>query len=242
MRLSPPGAWSRILERNVPYYQRLPVEDQRELVGLVQIFLAEKEFEGCGGLEITDEIRVTIAAQACVLLLHRATDLYPMLQTILVYPHTYVAPENFHNPDGTVSEGGEARLGESWFRGPLVLSWDDVLQAAHDVRDGHNVVFHEFAHQLDSETGSTDGAPVLPKRSMYIAWARVLGGEYSALLDALEHHRQTVIDEYGATNPAEFFAVVTECFFENAVSLKTRHPGLYSQLVSFYKQDPAANS
>jgi Mlc titration factor MtfA (ptsG expression regulator) len=239
-RLPPPSAWLNILQRNVPYYRRLPPEDKQELAGFIRIFLSEKRFDGCGGLEITDEIRVTIAAQACILLLHRETDVYPMLRTILVYPHAYVAPQPAHNPDGTVSDRGDARLGESWLRGPVVLSWDDVLQAANDVQDGHNVVFHEFAHQLDSETGSTDGAPVLPKRSMYIAWARVLGEEYAALLDALEHHRQTLVDEYGATSPAEFFAVVTECFFNKAALLKSKHPDLYGQLVLFYQQDPVS--
>ena len=234
-----PSEWLAVIERNVPYYRRLTPDKRRELHGLIQVFLAEKQFMGCGGLEITDEMRVTIAAQACILLLGRETDFYPMLQSILVYPQAYVAQISQRQPDGTVVEGPQPRLGEAWRRGPVVLSWDDVLRAASDVHDGRNVVLHEFAHQLDNEAGAADGAPVLPQRSMYVAWARVLGHEYKALVEALEHQRQTVLDQYGATSPAEFFAVVTEAFFEKPVDLKARHPELYEQLRLFYRQDPA---
>ncbi|MDH3202980.1 MAG: zinc-dependent peptidase [Myxococcales bacterium] len=228
-----------IVRENVPYFAKLTREDQSELQGLMQVFLDEKRFEGCGGLEITDEIRVTIAAQACVLLLHRETDFYPKLRSILVYPHAYVAKGLHADDELIMTEGSEARLGESWRHGSIVLSWDDVRRGAFDVRDGQNVVFHEFAHQLDEESSAGPGAPTLPKRSMYLAWARVLGDEYNALLDALDHHLPTLIDPYGATNPAEFFAVVSELFFERPHELKDRHPELYEQLRGFYQQDPA---
>ncbi|MDP8257580.1 MAG: zinc-dependent peptidase [Candidatus Alcyoniella australis] len=235
-----PPPWLAIIERNLPFFKKLPPEDQAELQGHVQVFLAEKKFEGLGGLEMTDEIRVTIAAQACILLLHRQTDYYPDLLSILVYPHHYFAPSIVRNPDGTVTEGVDARLGESWQRGEVVLSWNDVLSGAQDPHDGHNVVFHEFAHQLDAEAdGRTDGAPALPRRSMYISWARVLSTEYQQLLQDLEQHRRNCIDSYGATNPAEFFAVVTELFFEQGRQLKQCHPELYEQLRLFYQQDPA---
>jgi Mlc titration factor MtfA (ptsG expression regulator) len=234
-----PPAWLEILRDNVPYAAKLSEEDQSELHGLMQVFLDEKHFEGCGGLEITDEIRVTIAAQACVLLLHRHTDFYPKLESILVYPHAYVARGVRPEDEKVMTEGPQARLGESWGHGSVVLSWDDVRRGASDIRDGHNVVFHEFAHQLDQESGVGPGAPVLPKRSMYLAWARVLGQEYQSLLDDLDHHRRTLIDPYGATNPAEFFAVVSELFFEKPMQLRRQHPELYAQLQSFYRQDPA---
>jgi len=234
-----PDEWLSIVHRNVPYVASLSASDQAELQGLMQVFLDEKRFEGCGGLEITDEIRVTIAAQACVLLLHRETNFYPKLQSILVYPQAYVSRELHRNDQHVMTEGPQARLGESWGHGSVVLSWDDVRRGAFDVRDGHNVVFHEFAHQLDQENSVGPGAPTLDKRSMYLAWARVLGHEYEALLDSLEHHRRTFIDPYGATNPAEFFAVVTELFFEKPKQLAKRHPELYEQLRGFYKQDPA---
>jgi Mlc titration factor MtfA (ptsG expression regulator) len=237
-----PSTWLDILERRVAYYRLLAPEEQAELRGHIQVFLEEKRFEGCGGLEMTDEIRVTIAAQACILLLHRETDYYPRMQTVLVYPHRYLANHKQRAAGGTVIEGVHTRLGESWYRGPIVLSWDDVLGGAADIHDGHNVVFHEFAHQLDSESGANEGAPVLPRRSMYIAWARVLGHEYDQLIDDLKHHRRTFIDTYGATSPAEFFAVVTEAFFEQPVQLRRRHPELYDQLAAFYQQDPVSRS
>ncbi len=233
-----PPEWREILERNVPYYNALDSSDREELQGHIQVFLSEKTFEGAGGLEMTEEIRLTIAGQACILLLHRETDYYPTLKTILVYPHHYVVKVKERLPGGIVEERLQTRLGESWFRGEVVLSWDDVLRGAADAHDGHNVVFHEFAHQLDSEDGSNDGAPALPRRSMYVAWARVLGEEYQHLLDRIEHHRRTFIDRYGATNPAEFFAVLTEEFFEQPLGLKKHHPELYDQLKQFYRQDP----
>ncbi|MEM7136474.1 MAG: M90 family metallopeptidase [Myxococcota bacterium] len=235
-----PPEWIEIVHDNVPYVSGLAEADQAELHGLMQVFLDEKHFEGCGGLEITDEIRVTIAAQACVLLLHRETKFYPKLQSILVYPHAYVAKGLRPTDHQVMTEGPQARLGESWGHGSVVLSWDDVIRGASDVKDGHNVVFHEFAHQLDQENSAGPGAPTLARRSMYLAWARVLGHEYEALLDDLDHHRRTLIDPYGATNAAEFFAVVSELFFEKPKQLAKKHPELYEQLRGFYQQDPAA--
>lgn len=235
----PPG-FRAIIERNVPYFALLSPDEQRQLEGHVQVFLAEKRFEGCGGLDITDDIRVTIACQACILLLNRETDYYPALRTILVYPRSYVAHTARRQPDGTVIEGPQTRLGESWSHGAVVVSWDDVVRGAADPSDGHNVVLHEFSHQLDSETGTVEGAPALGHRSRYVAWARVLGTEYRRLIDDLDRQRSTLIDAYGAASPAEFFAVVTECFFERPVALQRRHAELYEQMRCFYRQDPAA--
>ena len=235
-----PEAWCEILRRNVPYFSDLDDEDQRELLGHIQVFLAEKPFEGCGGLEITDEIRVTIAAQACILLLHRETDYYPKLRTILVYPHPYVVRGQRRDEAGFVVEREEVRLGESWTHGAVVLAWDSVKKGAADPGDGQNVVFHEFAHQLDAESGATEGAPVLEHRALYGPWARILGREYARLIEDLEEHRQTFLSTYGAVNPAEFFAVVTEAFFEQPRALRRRHPELYEQLAGFYRQDPAS--
>jgi MtfA peptidase len=235
-----PAPWIAILEHTVPYYKLLSPGDQTELQGHIQVFLHEKQFEGLGGIEMTDEIRVTIAAQACVLLLHRESDYYPSLQSILVYPRAYVVQQARHNPDGTVSEAAEARLGESWYRGEVVLSWDDVLRGAADIHDGHNVVFHEFAHQLDNESASAVGVPALARRSSYIAWARAFVPEYEQMLKDIERHRKTVLNKYGGTNPAEFFAVVTEAFFEKPVQLKQHHPQLYEQMTGYFHQDPAS--
>ncbi len=235
-----PIEWIAILHRNVPYYRCLSTEEQKELQGLIQIFIAEKEFEGCAGLEITDEIKVTIAAQACILLLGRETDIYPKLRSILVYPRTYVAPAKYVENDILVTETLEARSGESWSHGYVILSWNDVLKGASDIHDGNNLVFHEFAHQLDEEYGSADGTPLLQHRSMYLAWARVLGREYRQLVKNIEKNQPTLLNQYGATNPAEFFAVATEFFFERPRELKQLHPKLYQQLKLFYHQDPAS--
>jgi len=161
------------------------------------------------------------------------------LITVLVYPSAYVTKTR--NPIGGVLalEGESINLGESWSSGVVVLSWDAVLAGASDIRDGQNVVLHEFAHQLDREDGWVDGAPPLARRSQYVTWARVLGAEYERLQRASRLGRSTVLDEYGAKNPAEFFAVATESFFEKPHTLRKRHPELYEELRSFYRQDPA---
>lgn len=233
-----PAAWLAIIERNVALFQKLSADDKAELCAHVQVFLAEKTFEGCNGLHVTDEIRVTIAAQACLLLLHRETDYYPELARILVYPRAYVATER-HVENGVVIEEKVVRAGESWTRGVVVLSWDDVLKGGRDPADGHNVVLHEFAHQLDQEDGEADGAPVLSQRGAYAPWARVLGAEYLGLRSAERRHEKTLLDKYGAQNPAEFFAVATETFFERPRQMQRLHPELYEELKHYYKQDPA---
>jgi hypothetical protein len=188
---------------------------------------------------MTDEIKVTIAAHACVLLLHRTTEYYPGLKSILVYPSAYVVEEVYHVAGGMVLGGRDIRLGESWHHGSVVLSWDDVQRSAADVHDGQNVAFHEFAHQLDSSGGRGDSTPVLRNRSTFIAWARALEEDYEKFQRDLRYGRVEVLDEYGATDPAEFFAVATEYFFEKAKDLQRVYPRLYEELKRFYQQDPA---
>jgi MtfA peptidase len=235
-----PEAWLGILQGRVPYYGLLLHDEQTELRKLIRVFLAEKKFEGCGGLEITDEIRVTIAAQACILLLNREHDYYAGLHSVLVYPSSYLAPSQFVDAAGVWHEGHQTRLGEVLLRGAIVLSWDAVRRDSGDFQDGHNVTLHEFAHQLDQQDGNFDGAPLLEKRSHYLSWARVLMKEYQALNDAADSGQETLIDQYGATNPAEFFAVITEAFFESPKALKEKHPELYAELKQFFHQDPLA--
>jgi len=236
-----PSEWREILHRRFPLLACLPPEDQRELEGHIQVFLAEKQFEGCDGLTITDEIRVVIAAQACLLLLHRDTDYYPDLKSILVYPSTY-----FSRVTEEDEEQKAAFAGQSWQRGPVILAWDAVQGGVSDRSDGQNVVFHEFAHQLDEEDGRVDGVPVLnakgplPERlSRYRSWAKILSQEFAQLQQASAAGQKSVLEEYGATNPAEFFAVTTECFFEKPRLLRQKHPELYDELKRFYQQDPA---
>jgi MtfA peptidase len=235
-----PPEWRSTIERNIPIVLRLSPDDQRELFGHVQVFLAEKHFEGCGGLELTDEIRVTIAAQACLLLLHRDTDYYPHLTSILVYPTTYVVTNENPVGDGIWEESDQPLLGHTSRRlSALVLAWDSALGGARDANDGENVVLHEFAHQLDFEDGGVDGTPPLESRARYASWARVLQAEFEELQRLAEHGKRSILDSYGAENPAEFFAVATEAFFERSVALREKHPELYDELRAFYRQDPA---
>jgi Mlc titration factor MtfA (ptsG expression regulator) len=235
-----PPAWLSIIRANVPFYRKLTLADEKELQRHILIFMAEKRFVGCGGLEITDEIKITIAAQACMLLLHRETDYYPGLHSILVYPAAYVAKAARHLPGGIVEEGFDVRLGESWHHGSVVLSWDDVRRDSADIHDGHNVVFHEFAHQLDSSSGRGDSSAVLQHGSTFIAWARVLARNYEKLQRDLSGNRPTLLGPYAAQDPAEFFAVATEYFFERPQDLQKTYPDLYRELTNFYHQDPAS--
>lgn len=241
MRAVPfPSAWRAVIEQNLPFYARLDAADRAELEGHVQVFLAEKRFEGCGGQAITDEVRVTVAAQACVLLLHQPEpEYFPDAETILVYPHAYKVVGQERLPDGTVLEREVTRQGEAWRRGEVVLSWDDARRGAADPKDGHNLVLHEFAHKLDMEDGAVDGAPPLEQRTRYLAWARVLAPAFRDLQLAAQGGKRSVLDAYGATNPAEFFAVATECFFEKPRQLQKKHPELYERLRDYYRQDPA---
>jgi len=239
MHESIPDGWPELIAKNLPLYVRLPEELKQQLHGLVNVFLDEKRFVGCGGQEITDEVKVTIAAQACMLLLNRKTHFYRKLKTIYVYPHTYVAKGVQHD-GGLVIEGKSVRLGESWQNGPIVLAWDSIIGGARNVQDGRNVVLHEFAHQLDQEDGDADGAPILENRSSYRSWAAVLGDEYERLCRKQRGRKRSVINSYGATNPAEFFAVATETFFEKPKQMHKRSPEMYEELKNYYKLDPLA--
>lgn len=234
-----PAEWTAILERSFPQARALDADDREQLEDLVQVFIREKQFEGAGGLEVTDEMRVSVAAQACMLLLgDEETAVYPDLARVVLYPAAYVSKSR--SSDGlVVAEGEQVRLGESWEHGVVVLAWSAVEHGARNVTDGHNVVYHEFAHQLDQDYGPADGAPALPEGMRYGAWAQALGRELSSLEQAADEGRPTLLDHYGATNPAEFFAVATEAFFEKPLQMRERKPELYAQLTAFYRQDPA---
>ncbi len=235
-----PEEWRGIITRNLPFFARLSPADQAELLGHVQVFLAEKRFEGCAGLELTEEMRVTIATQACLLLLHRKTDYYPRLLTILVYPSGFVVEQSRPLSGEIWQEGREARLGETGPQmGSLVLAWDAARGGALDPSDGKNLVLHEFAHQLDFEDFAADGAPVLGTRADRRSWAEVMRIEFASLRASDETGIATLLDGYGATNPAEFFAVATEAFFERPHALRQARPELYGELERFFRQDPA---
>ena len=234
-----PNEWLKIIKRNVAFFTRLSANDQAELLDHIQVFLAEKNFEGCAGQEITDEVRATIAAQACLLLLHRKTDYFPRLLTILVYPSTYSVQEQRPITAEIWEEGKSHRAGETArTMGSLVLAWDAVKSGAADPSDGKNVVLHEFAHQLDYENFAADGTPALANRKQQLAWREVMRTEFASLRAAEETGIPTLLDTYGATNAAEFFAVSTEAFFERPVMLRAQHPRLYAEFQDYFRQNP----
>jgi MtfA peptidase len=238
-----PKEWLTLIQRHVVFFHKLSPSDRAELLGHIQVFLAEKRFEGCGGFAITDEVRVTIATQACLLLLHRRTDYFPGLFTILVYPLTYMVEAKRPINEHVWEEGTVSRLGETGRRmGSLVLSWGAVKHGAADPSDGKNVVLHEFAHQLDYENGAADGVPGLATREQQLAWSEVMRSEFASLRVADETGIPTLLDTYGATDPAEFFAVSVEAFFERPWALRVRHPKLYAELRRYFNQDPVEYS
>lgn len=230
--------WRKILQRRMPYFQSMPADLQLQLKGLIQVFIAEKRFIGCNGVVITDEIKVTIAAQACLLLLNRKTDIYPKLTSILVYPHGFVKEQQSVHAGGIHHTERTTLIGESWEFGKVVLSWGDTLEGALIPDDGHNVVIHEFAHQLDQETGQANGAPILGKDQSYESWSKVLSQEFARLNEKARFGEPSLFDYYGATNPAEFFAVATEVFFEQSQQLYFEYPKLYQEFKQYYRVDP----
>lgn len=220
-----------LLQKEVPLYAALPSEFTKEMDARIQVFLYQVGFEPCGQLEeVTREMQLIIASQACLLLLASGYDHFGLLRSVLVYPDAYEVRDEL----GVKS----IRLGESWMSGSVVLSWESVRQGSRNEEDGLNVVIHEFAHQLDQFNGVADGLPVLKDRKDYPEWASVMRASYKTLLERVEKGRRTVLDDYGATNPAEFFAVSTETFFEKPKQLKEKHPELYEQLKRFYGLDP----
>jgi Mlc titration factor MtfA (ptsG expression regulator) len=234
-----PAEWERILDANVPVYRRVPEDLRAQLHGHMHVFLAEKHFEGCDGLAMTDEIRVTVACQACLLLLNRESRYYPDLVTVLVYPSIFYA--DVAEPDGAiVNEYKEDRSGESWDLGVVILSWEDVVEYASTGRAGYNVVLHEFAHQLDMENGAMDGMPKLASREQRETWVRAFKEAYAVFGRAAASNRRTLVDPYGAEDPAEFFAVVTESFFERPLALRREHAALYDALSGYYRVDPVS--
>jgi len=233
-----PHEWREYLRRRVPYVRSLPADLQLQLKKHIQVFLAEKPFVGCNGLELTDEMRVTIAAQACLLLLNRRTDYFPNVTEILVYPGQFIVDREVPDGIGLARRDRSVLAGESWSSGQVVLSWDDAVVGAERADDGFNVVIHEFAHQLDQENGAANGAPFMRSRSRRDRWATVLGREYAALQSRIADGQPSLIDAYGATNPAEFFAVVSEAFFERPRELAAEHPVLYAEFSRFYRVNP----
>lgn len=232
-----PAAWRQTLRR-LPCVQALPADLQLQLKKHIQVFLDEKAFIGCDGLVVTDEMRVSIAAQACLLLLNRRTDYFASLRQILVYPGAFIVPHTQVAPGGVLQQRRRVLSGESWQQGQVILSWQDTQEGAADAHDGRNVVIHEFAHQLDQAHGGANGAPQLDNRRQQARWARVMSHEYAALQQRVQQGQPSLISDYGATNPAEFFAVTSEVFFEQPQALADEHPAMYAELSHYYRVDP----
>lgn len=230
-----PPAWAEIIRRRVPLVARLPEPLRRRLDGQVQVFLAEKPLVGCQGQVVDDEVRVTIAAQACLLLVgDDPAEPYPALRQVLVYPDAFVVPRRHLGPGGVVSERREALAGESWVQGQVVLAWSEVLAGAADPDDGRNVVLHEFAHQIDQDGGTADGRPWRAGAATRRRFAAAMDEAFNRLRDSGE----TWLDDYAATAPAEFFAVATEAFFERPAMLAEHAPAVYDELARLYRVDP----
>lgn len=233
-----PDAWVGILEQNFAHWALLSDDERQRLRDLIQVLLEEKSWQGCGGLTLTDEIRVSIAAQAALLLLAIEHDYYDNVDSILVYPSGYVIPRA-KVEGGVVSEEQLAVQGSAHHGGPIVLAWDSARGGGRNARDGKNVVYHEFAHKLDMVDGMVDGTPEFADEAEFQAWVGVMTREYEALCEDARKGRKSLLDKYGATNVGEFFAVATEVFFEKPVQLRKEHAAMYELLRDFYGQDPA---
>jgi len=236
-----PERWSDWLDENVGHYRQLDPARQAKLRELAQVFVAEKHWEGLAGLELTGEMQITIAALACLLLLGRPEELnFDHVLSILIYPNVFLARDRQPNAAGIVDLGREARIGEAWYRGPVILSWEDCLSDAQQDYYGGNVVLHEFAHQLDmAHGGFIDGTPTLSSDADYDRWRIVMTAAYEDLRDRCRRRRPRVLDCYGVKDHAEFFAVASETFFERPFAVRQQAPELYALLRDFYRLDPA---
>ena len=232
-----PSQWLTLLTDGLDIYSCLSPQEQTRLRQLILVFMARKRFYGCAGLVVTDQMRIIIAAEACLLLLNHGWAVYPKLSSVLIYPSAFRVKRDEVQADGVVHSADHHLLGESWGSGRVILSWDDVVSGATDFTDGHNVVLHEFAHQLDAESGTTNGAPPL-RHNSYKSWSKVFTENFEDLRERSARRQSTVMDNYGATNPAEFFAVATETFFEEPHQLHDRRPDLYEELSEYYQLDP----
>ena len=230
------GEWE-IVVQHVPLVQKLPRELRPKLEGKMSLFLHQVDFVGCAGLEITEDMQLSIAAQACLLVVN-SDAWYTTLRTVFVYPSAFKSKTTTRQGYVT-QERDVVRLGESWTRGPVILSWAHTAQGAINDVDGKNVVLHEFAHQLDSLSGNTNGLPLLNKRQSFVEWERVVLDAYARHLRHVEDNRKTVLDAYGAQNHEEFFAVAIEVFFEKPVRLAKEEPELYAQLSKLLRLDTA---
>jgi Mlc titration factor MtfA (ptsG expression regulator) len=234
-----PAHWRSLLTSRVPLAGRLTSAQRERLLLKMQSLMGGCRWEGCGGQRLTEEMQVIIAAHACLLVLERPGEPYPSLRNILVYPGTFQPRRFSWTPSADAEDREDPALGESWKLGVVILAWDSADAGARNPSDGKNVVLHEFAHQLDAASGQFDGTPRLPDATALTSWTAMLDVNFEQLVSEAEANRPGVLDHYGATNRAEFFAVVTEAFFERPAELRQARPALYEALRQYYGQDPA---
>jgi Mlc titration factor MtfA (ptsG expression regulator) len=236
-----PAQWEEIIRRNVAHYCLLDGASKSHLHALIQIFIAEKYWEGAGELAITDEIRVTVSAQACLLLLGLSHNYYQNVESVIVYPSTVVPPQRrpgFFETSLEPIQQDIPIIGQAHQQGPVIIIWDAALENGRHPESGHNVIYHEFAHKLDMLNGLADGTPPLRDRAEYRDWVKTCSREYLRLKKQAETGRKTFLDAYGATNEAEFFAVATEQFFNRPKLMQDHAAELYRVLREYYRQDP----
>jgi MtfA peptidase len=241
LRAAFPATWEPHLQ-GLPFFHQLTEPEQQKLRCMVQVFIAEKNWEGCGGLRLDNCIKVGIAAQACLLILNLDHDWYRKIPSILVYPSAFRSNLAETGPAGVVGPHTGARAGEAWLVGPIILAWDSAFAGGRDPNDGQNTVFHEFAHKLDMLDGYADGLPPLGTAEQQRLWSTTLGRQFEQLRLKVAQGHHSFLDGYGATNPAEFFAVASETFFERGAQMRQTIPDLYQCLQQFYRQDPASRA
>ncbi|HEC18838.1 MAG TPA: zinc-dependent peptidase [Gammaproteobacteria bacterium] len=229
--------WEQVVVTALTHFH-LSHQELHRLRELASLFLQEKTITGAGGHEVDDEQRALIAAQACLLILNLGLDWYEGWQEIIVYPGSFVVQREEQDELGLVHEQRAVLGGEAWGRGPVILAWDDARPGSHPHGQGSNVILHEFAHKLDMLNGKANGMPPLHKDMDRQAWTQVFSRAFEQLQARVQRHHRTCIDPYGAENPAEFFAVVSEEFFMVPDCLHRDQPALYGQLQRFYHQDP----
>jgi hypothetical protein len=236
-----PREWEVWLKANVALYAGLSEAERARLHDDLRLFAAERDWEGCDGFEVTDEVKVTIAGQASFLTLARSYEDLAHIRSILMYPEPYWAPNVEEDEYGVVSEEVEDRDGEAWERGIVVLNWEDALKECRGRgKKGKNLVLHEMAHQMDLLDCVEAKAYPPEERETWEGWADVLADEYEALCN--RKSRKGVLDSYGAEDDRELFAVATEAFFLRPAELKKERPELYATLSGYYRQDPAARA
>lgn len=229
----PDPIWQHTVN-GLPFLAALDSAERQRLKKLSEAFLAEKEFTAANGLVLTDEICVAIAAQGCLPILNLGLSAYRDWVGIVVYPDEFVVPRAIHDEDGVVHEYADVLSGEAWDGGPVIVSWHDAQMAG----DGYNVIIHEFAHKLDMLNGEADGMPALHSGLDAAEWERVFSAAYENFCARVDDDEETLIDPYASNDPAEFFAVLSESFFELPAVVHHDYPAVYALLQRYYQQDP----